>query len=69
MHKDTLVIGAYTDGDITSSGPEEVANVMPLLACDLSATITGQINVADRGEALCNLGAVEVGQRKFYIVN
>ncbi len=49
MHKDTLVIGAYTDGDITSSGPEEVANVMPLLACDLSATITGQINVADRG--------------------
>lgn len=45
-------IGKHTDGDIPASEPEEVANVALLLACDLSATITGQVIVADKGGSL-----------------
>lgn len=45
-------IGKHTDGDIPASEPEEVANVALLLACDLSATITGQLIVADKGGSL-----------------
>lgn len=45
-------IGKHTDGDIPSSEPEEVANVALLLACDLSATVTGQWIVADKGGSL-----------------
>lgn len=45
-------IGAHNDGSIPASEPEEVANVALLLACDLSATITGQIIVADKGGSL-----------------
>lgn len=45
-------IGAHTDGNIPSSEPEEVANVALLLACDLSATVTGQVIVADKGCSL-----------------
>ncbi len=45
-------IGAHTDGNIPSSEPEEVANVALMLACSLSATVTGQVIVADKGGSL-----------------
>lgn len=45
-------IGAHTDGNIPASEPEEVANVALMLACDLSATVTGQVIVADKGGSL-----------------
>lgn len=45
-------IGAHTDSNIPASEPEEVANVALLFACDLSATVTGQVVVADKGGSL-----------------
>lgn len=45
-------IGNHTDGNIAASEPEEVANVALLLACHLSATVTGQVIVADKGGSL-----------------
>ena len=45
-------IGAHTDSNIPASEPEEVANVALMLACDLSASVTGQVIVADKGGSL-----------------
>lgn len=45
-------IGAHTDSSIPASEPEEVANVALMMACDLSATVTGQVIVADKGGSL-----------------
>lgn len=45
-------IGKHTDGEIPASDPQEVANVVLLLACDLSATVTGQWITADKGGSL-----------------
>lgn len=45
-------IGKHSDGDIPASEPVEVANVVLLLACDLSASVTGQWVVADKGGSL-----------------
>lgn len=47
-----MAIGAHTDSNIPASEPEEVANVALMLACDFSASITGQVIVADKGASL-----------------
>ncbi len=45
-------IGKHNDNDIPASEPEEVANVALMLSCDLSASVTGQVIVADKGGSL-----------------